>query len=77
MHGTKNIKFILISLCIAIMIQKMQFDAIHPVLYGEQHKKHYVFCLTQLFIFIITFSNTTYFDQSHHPVFILWKNVKL
>jgi len=30
---------ILISLCIAIMIQQMQFDAIHPDVYGELHKK--------------------------------------
>jgi hypothetical protein len=55
---------------------KKQFDAIHPAVYVELHKQHYVFRLTQP-LFVIIFSNTTCFDQAdhhRHQVFVLYKD---
>jgi hypothetical protein len=44
-----------------------EFDAIHPVVYTELHKEHYVLFLAET-LFVIIFSNAACFD----PVVIIW-----
>jgi hypothetical protein len=51
-----------------------QFDVIHPVVYIELHKQHYVLRLTQL-LFVIIFSNAACFDRAdNHQVFAYKKS---